>query len=260
MKAHLLIALAILLCGTLHAAEPKLPLKRDFHLFLLAGQSNMSGRGKIDPLDNSAHPRVFVLAKDGAWKPGVDPLHYDKPAAAAGMGKPFAEILAKKNPRLAIGLIPAACGGAPISVWAPGMKHAQTQSLPYDDAIARAKRALQDGTLKAILWHQGESDCTDALAAVHEEKLRELITRLRTDLGAPRLPFIIGQLGQFGKWSPATQQVDAAQQKVAQSMPHVYFVASDKLTSADGIHFDARSLKIMAERYAEAYESMSNKK
>lgn len=244
---------SILCCVLPCRAEPGPPTGKDMRLFLLAGQSNMAGRGKLDDQSKLAHPRVWVLARDLSWKPAVDPLHYDKPAAGTGIGKPFAEILAKQDPEIRIGLIPAACGGSPISAWEPGVRFQQTSSHPYDDAVARAKAAMKSGTLQAILWHQGESDANEALAPAYEEKLRALITRFRKDLDSPELPFLIGQLGQFGKWNAATAQVDQAQQNVAKSMKNVYFIRSDKLTTGDGIHFDTASLRIMAERYAEAW-------
>lgn len=236
-------------------AEIKLPDKEHFQLFLLAGQSNMAGRGKMDESSTKAHARVFCLAADGTWKPAVDPLHYDKQVAGAGLGKTFGEMIADTNPQICVGLIPSACGGAPISSWAPGATNSQTKSKPYDDAIARCKIAMEKGTLKAILWHQGESDCSDKAAPLYEEKLREVINRLRADLNAPDVPFIIGQLGQFKKkpWTPAIQQVDAAQQNVAKTMKNVYFVSSDQLAGKDGLHFNTESLRTLAKRYGEVY-------
>jgi len=36
-------------------------MKRDknFHLYLLIGQSNMAGRGKLESIDRTVHPRVM---------------------------------------------------------------------------------------------------------------------------------------------------------------------------------------------------------
>jgi hypothetical protein len=257
MKTSAIIALALALSTPLlRAEEVKLPAKKDFHLFLLAGQSNMAGRGKIDAEAQKVHPRIFSLNKDNQWQPAVDPLHWDKSAAGTGIGKPFAEIIAAKNPGISIGLIPAACGGSPIATWAPGKAWEQTKSHPYDDAIARAKRAMQDGTLKAILWHQGESDSNPKAAAEHEKSLEELITRLRTELNAPDLPFIIGQLGRFPAkpWDQNRETVNAAHQAVAKKMKNVRFVPADNPNSiGDNLHFDTPTLRTFAKGYAEAY-------
>ena len=94
--------------------ELALPEKADFHLYLLAGQSNMAGRGKISSQDKVAHPRVFVLTKANQWEPAVDPLHFDKSVAGVGLGKTFGEVIADANPNVVIGLIPCAVGGSPI--------------------------------------------------------------------------------------------------------------------------------------------------
>ena len=147
--------------------DVKLPPKENFHLFLLAGQSNMAGRGKVADEDREVHPRVLAWTKDGTWQPAVDPLHWDKSVAGVGLGKSFALALAAENEDVTIGLIPTACGGSPISSWQPLGYHAQTKSHPYDDALKRAQQAMQDGTLKGILWHQGESDCKPKLAQEH---------------------------------------------------------------------------------------------
>ena len=231
-------------------------MKENFHLFLLAGQSNMAGRGDVEAEDKQPHARVLMLSKDGNWVPAVDPMHYDKTNAGVGLGRTFGKVLADGNTNITIGLIPAACGGSPISAWEPGAYFDQTTSHPYDDAIARARLAMKQGTLKAILWHQGESDGDPRLAPLYKAKLEQLIARFRKDLDAPDLPVIVGQLGQFEKapWSQSTKMVNDAQIAVAKEMKNVGFVSSDGLLSkSDNLHFDARSQREFGKRYAEAY-------
>ena len=242
--------------------ETKLPKKENFHIFLMAGQSNMAGRGKIAPEDKIPHPRVLVLSKKGIWKPAVPPLHYDKSVAGVCLGSSFAATLADKNPDITIGLVPAACGGSSITSWVPGGYHGQTKSNPYDDALVRTQTALKSGVLKGIIWHQGEADCGQARAAVHEEQLKQLVKRFRTAFNAPELPFIIGQLGQFKSkpWSEGRKMVDRAQKQVAADDPHCAFVSSDGLKpKSDIVHFNSESLKIFGKRYAEAYLKISDK-
>jgi hypothetical protein len=110
--------------------------------------------------------------------------------------------------------------------------------------------------LKGILWHQGEGDSGENKAAVYKESLLELVERLRTDLDAPDVPFIIGQLGQFeGKpWSPGRYLVNQAHIDVAQEIHNGGFVSSDGLTSKeDNTHFNTESLHEFGRRYAEVY-------
>jgi hypothetical protein len=238
------------------ADEVKLPQKKDFHLFLLAGQSNMAGRGKVDAKAHEADPRILAINKQNEWQVAMDPLHWDKTAAGTGIGKPFAEMITSKDRGITVGLIPSACGGSPISTWQPGEYWTQTKSHPWDDSIERAKRAMKDGTLKAILWHQGESDSNAKKAATYEKNLEDLIHRFRKELDDPDLPFIIGQLGRFPAkpWNEHREAVDAAQRAVAAKMKNVRFVEIPNPESiGDDLHFDTPTLRRFAQVYAAAY-------
>ena len=123
--------------GQSQGQSPKVP-KDQFHLYLLVGQSNIAGRGKVEAQDKKIHPRVLMLDKKGAWAPAVAPLHFDKPFAGTGLGRTFGIRIAENNPEVTVGLIPCAAGGSPISTWEPGGYHGQTKSHPWDDAIKRA--------------------------------------------------------------------------------------------------------------------------
>ncbi len=254
----MLVALAFGLIPALPgAAEPaKVPPKEKFHLFLLVGQSNMAGRGKVEDQDRVANNRVLMLNRSGEWVPAVDPLHFDKPVAGVGLGRTFGLEVAKATPGVTVGLIPCGVGGSPIDVWKPGAFYAATKSHPWDDAIKRAKLAQKTGTLKGILWHQGESDSTAALAPGYEAKLHDLVKRLRKELDAEEAPFIVGQLGQFAgiPWNDARKQVDAAHRELPKKMPHCAFVESTGLThKGDKVHFDSASYREFGKRYAKAY-------
>ena len=260
---RLLLVTLSLLAPFARAQSPALPAKENLHLFLLVGQSNMAGRGVITPADNLPHPRVLMLTKAGEWVPAVDPLHFDKPAAVGvGLGRSFANAVAEATPGVTIGLVPCAVGGSPIDAWQPGFYYQATQSHPWDDALRRAKLALQSGTLKGILWHQGESDSNRELAPGHEAKLHNLIARLRVELAAPNVPFIVGQLGQFAgsPWSEFKTQIDRAHRDLPAKVPHTAFVNSDGLKDkGDKTHFDADSYRDLGRRYAEAYLKLNRK-
>lgn len=251
-------ALCVLLtaCPAIAGEAPKLPAKENFHLFLLVGQSNMAGRGRIEEQDKKTHPRVLMLNKGGDWVLAADPLHFDKPAAGVGLGKTFGTLIAEANPEVTVGLIPCAVGGSPIDSWMPGEFYPPTKSHPWDDAIRRAKLAMKSGTLKGILWHQGEADSSDKLAGEYERKLHDLIARLRKELDAPSVPFIAGQLGQFAErpWSKARHQVDQAHRSLPDKIPHAAFASSEGLKhKGDEVHFDSASYRELGKRYAEAF-------
>ena len=217
----------------------------------------MAGRGALTPADTAPHPRVLMLTKAGAWVPAVDPLHFDKPAAVGvGVGRAFAHAVADATPGVTIGLIPCAVGGSPIDAWQPGFFYQPTQSHPWDDAIRRAKLALSAGTLKGILWHQGESDSNRELAPGYAAKLHDLVARLRRELAAPTVPFLAGQLGQFAgsPWNEFKTRVDQAHRALPAHVPHTAFVRSDGLKDkGDKTHFDADAYREFGRRYAVAY-------
>lgn len=234
-------------------AEPTtLPRKDRLHLYLLIGQSNMAGRGAVEPDDKKPHPRVLMLTLANTWAPAVDPLHSDKPNAGVGLGSAFGRTMADADPQVTIGLIPCAVGGTPLQRWQKG-------GDLYKQAVARAIRAQADGTLRGILWHQGEADSgKESLAASYGDRLAGMVGDLRTELGAADVPFVAGQLGRFlargtdgqpSYWPLVNEQIDSLPKRV----PRTAVASSADLThKGDSVHFDAASLREFGRRYAEA--------
>ncbi len=257
LSRRLFFATALAAPAWAQARPVKPPPKDRFHLFLLIGQSNMAGRGLVTEEDRQPDPRVLSFNKEGDWVPAVDPLHWDKPeVVGVGIGRGFAFEVLKANPGITAGLIPCAVGGSPIDAWKPGFFYEPTKSHPWDDAIRRAKLALPAGTLKAMLWHQGESDSTPELAPAYQGKLDELIGRFRSELKAPETPFLAGQLGQFpdAPWDEARHRVDAVHRSLPSRVKATAFVPSDGLRhKGDKVHFDAASYREFGKRYAAAY-------
>jgi hypothetical protein len=250
---------ALLLAALLACAKPSpapTPIA-SFDVVLLVGQSNMAGRGVVAPEDRTPVPHVWMLDRSGAWVPAVEPMHFDKPIAGVGPGRAFGIDVAERTGH-DVGLVPAAVGGSSITSWVPAGYDSATRTHPYDDALRRAKLAQQRGRLVAILWHQGESDANARLAPDYSRRLHELIARFRSELGAPDAPFIIGQLGQFRRWTAYDSTVDAAHREAASTIPHVAYVSSDGLRhKGDSLHFDAESARSLGKRYAIAYLAMT---
>ncbi len=216
----------------------------------------MAGRGVVDAQDRVANPRVLMLDRSRQWVAAVDPIHFDKPIAGVGPARTFGLVIAAANPLARVGLVPAAVGGSPIRSWEPGAFDSATSTHPYDDAIARAREAMKSGELRAILWHQGESDSNPRDAPLYEQRLRALIERFRRELGDPTLPVLIGQLGRFDSvpWSPARARVDSAHRTLARGMTDVAFVSADGLQhKGDQIHFSSDAARELGRRYAEAW-------
>ena len=244
-------------------AQQSIPAdKEKFHLFVLAGQSNMAGRGKIAAQDLEPHPNLLSLNREGEWVPAVAPLHFDKPVAGVGLGRSFAIEYLKEHPGITVGLIPCAAGGSPIASWAPGGYHAQTKSHPYDDALQRLQTARKHGQVKAILWHQGESDSKPGLSQTYERELATVIDRFRAEIELPNLPFILGQLGSFPErpWNEHRRKIDAAHKHLSKIVPACEFVESRGLQhKGDEVHFNAESYRKFGQRYYAAYRRMDLK-
>lgn len=264
VRHFILPLLAVTLCSLTAAAQELIQPPADpqnFHLFVLAGQSNMAGRGKVEPQDQQPHPRVLALNKAGEWVPAVDPLHFDKPGiVGVGLGRSFAQAYADSHPGVVVGLLPCAVGGSPIDAWQPGGFHPSTKTHPWDDCVARVLPILESGTLKGVLWHQGESDAKPELAETYETKLHEIVARFRTTLEAPCVPFIAGQMGQFEErpWDDSKKMVDKAHQRLPSLVAVTAFVSSDDLKhKGDKVHFDAASYRELGQRYYAAYQQLT---
>lgn len=237
-------------------AQVRLPEKEKFELYLLVGQSNMAGRGEVEAQDKVEHGRVLMLTKEGTWAAAVDPMHFDKPVAGVGLGRTFGLRIAEARPGVTVGLIPCAVGGSPIDAWRPGEFYEPTKSHPWDDAMRRAKVALRSGVLKGILWHQGESDSNEKLAAGYGAKLADLVARMRRELGTEGVPFVVGQMGRFegAAWDEWRVMVDTAHRELPGKVKGTAYVSSEGLMhKGDRLHFDAASYRELGRRYAEAY-------
>jgi hypothetical protein len=242
------------------AAEPapELPPRERFHLYVLIGQSNMAGRGVLDPTVTVSSERVMKYTTDQAWAPGTEPLHAKKRGnGGAGLAASFARAMADAEPDVTIGLIPCAVGGTPLSRWVKG-------GDLYEQAVHRTRQAMHDGSLKGILWHQGESDSKqEETARTYGDRLTQMVADLREDLGAGEVPFVAGHLGQFvtspkhaGKYA-YSQFVEDHLTALPGRVPCAAVVESTGLTAKqDELHFDTPSLREFGIRYAAAMQRL----
>lgn len=254
LLAMLLLSATLAVRNLAGAADP------DFQLYLLIGQSNMAGRGKVDAQSSETDPRVLMLNKERQWVPAADPLHFDKPGAGVGPGLAFGKKMAEAAPGKRIGLIPCAVGGTSITAWVPGAADAATKTHPYDDMLARITPVLGQGTLKGILWHQGEANRGNASA--YAEELTALVKRLRQDLGAPEVPFVAGELAVFkADNEQSTTAFNAILHGLEGKIPAYAVVSAAELKDrGDQLHFDTPSARILGARYATAMRELQSKK
>lgn len=230
------------------------------HIYILMGQSNMAGRGKItEEYKNQQHDRVIMLNKENEWVQAKHPLHFDKPkAAGVGPGLTFGISMAEANPGLTIGLVPCAVGGTAIRKWVPGGYDSVTNKHPYDDALLRIKLAMKKGVIKGVIWHQGEGDSGVKSSQTYVDKLAELIERIRKEVGNPKLPFVVGQLAMY---RDNYQYINKELPKLPVKVPYTTVVSSEGLWhKGDGTHFDSPSAAEYGRRFADGILLLQNKK
>ena len=147
-------------------------------LVLLAGQSNMAGRGVAGPDDLTEIPNVLMIRPDFKWQPAIEPITKDRrfigtfqasgdkiisndpfetvlpigdqQVVGVGLGRTFGRLLAENNPGKTVGLIPSAVGGTSIAAWMPGgVDDHDPDNFPYDTAVKKAREAQKSGRIVA---------------------------------------------------------------------------------------------------------------
>ncbi|RFM30757.1 sialate O-acetylesterase [Chitinophaga silvisoli] len=225
--------------------------------FLLIGQSNMAGRGFAHEVPAIINEGIQML-RNGRWQMMTEPIHNDRPGSGIGLASSFAAAWRLDHPNHRIGLIPAAEGGTSLDDWTVG-------SALFDHAIAQAKLAQRSSTIQGILWHQGENDCFPERAQVYQQKLTVIMDALRSELGLPTTPLVIGALGDFlphgmyGQYFNTYPLVNDALKTYAQNQPDCYYVSAQGLSAnPDGLHFNAESLRVLGIRYYQAYSQRTD--
>lgn len=54
----------------------KFPNPDSLYIFIMAGQSNMAGRGFVEPKDTIPHKRILSIDKSMNWIYAKEPLHF----------------------------------------------------------------------------------------------------------------------------------------------------------------------------------------
>lgn len=240
----------IITIGMMRVSAQTMP-EQKYDIYILMGQSNMAGRGLItDAIKDEHNDRVYMFTKDQQWVIAKHPLHFDKPSVAGvGPGLTFGIEMAKANSKVKIGLVPCAVGGTPIEHWEPGAYDTATRTHPWDDAVVRIKAAMKYGTIKGIIWHQGESNSGGDKPQKYLAQLTELIQRVRALVGNPDLPFIAGELGRYR--STYAGSINAELAKLPAAVPYTSVATSEGLVhKGDTTHFDGASAQELGRRFA----------
>lgn len=253
--------------GPAESARPTL-------IILMAGQSNMAGRGRkagLEKLDSASRYASSPLnvriwsPSDGRWVPVV-------PGETFGPEIGFAHAISEARPNQVFGLVKVARGSTNIEQWQP--------STPLYSALlaqSRAARASSAGAeLAALLWLQGESDADrEGLARAYARNLAHLITSLRVDTETPELPVLIARISPGSRFRGVKRfdyasTVQDAQANVALAGVHSFptddlerntYIVGESGTpgfqrsprNEDGVHFSASGQIELGRRFAEAF-------
>ncbi len=266
---HKIILLATLLLAPLSHADAKAKV------FILSGQSNMSGGGHVSKEGFQFEPavadKVRIWDATAEWgKRGIpgkwatlNELQAIKTEARMHMIGPefgFAKAMTELYPAEEIHFIKVSRGGTAIDLWLPDAKGKKNELTKL---LANMKTALEniegDYEIMGMLWMQGESDSkTQADAEAYQKKLEQLVALMRKETAKPDLPFVIGRLStrilESPKFKmPFVKTIQSAQEAVANNDKNAYVINTDDLSQRDDlVHFDQEGQMGLGKRFGEA--------
>ena len=243
----------------------------NFHIYLAFGQSNMEGQGNIESQDKTVDSRFQVLWTTsetncgkslGKWSDAVPPLAScsGKLGPADYFGRTMVE---KTDSKIRVGVVDVAVAGCSIQLFdSPLSQSYMNQQAswfkqrvdayggkPYERLIEMAKKAQEDGVIKGIIFHQGETDAGDGQ---WPSKVKAVYDRIIKDLGlGDDIPFLAGEVLRGGMSQGANNNIA----KLPQQSKNFYVISSEGLTQplGDGqnVHFTSQEYRDFGKRYAE---------
>ncbi|KAF8091752.1 hypothetical protein N665_0436s0015 [Sinapis alba] len=236
-------------------------------IFILAGQSNMAGRGGVYndtaknitvwdgviPRECRSNPSILRLTAKLEWEEANEPLHADidvNKTNGVGPGMPFANRVVNRFGY--VGLVPCSIGGTKLSQWQKG-------GVLYEETVRRAKAAKVasgGGSYQAVLWYQGESDTVDMVdASVYKKRLVQFFNDLRDDLQHPNLPII-----QVALATGAGPYLDAVRKaQLETGLENVHCVDAKGLPlEPDGLHLTTSSQVRLGQMMVDAFLAIPN--
>ena len=240
--------------------------------WVLAGQSNMEGRGRLGSRDLLPHQEHLVF-RGGAWLPAAHPLHckcepslvvacrsaargplvpgehgWFQPGHGIGPGLDLAKARGEAL-QCVVGLVPSAVAATSTRDW---------QNDHPSRLLASALDAAAAAGATCLVWHQGESDALAHDLDSFESRTHAVLDSFEDVLGADRCVVLV----QAGRWSHAGarrsddvawHKLRLAQGRVARARG-VPIVGTADLELGDDIHLSARAAGSLGRRLAQAAE------
>ena len=252
----------------------------NFHIYLAFGQSNMEGQGEIEAQDTANVPERFKLLASvdmptqgrikGNWYTAIPPLcrGYTRIGVTDYFGRELVENLPDN---ISVGLINVAIGGASIDLFDENKVEEYIPAQPdwfqniakeygehpYKLLVQLGKIAQNDGIIKGILMHQGETNTGDEEWPNNVKKIYDnLIADL--DLNPNEVPLLVGEVvdeEHHGCCFIHNKIIE----KVPEVIPNSYVVKSTDVPTQDGAHFTTEGYREMGRRYARVMLDILNK-
>ena len=224
--------------------------QKEYDVYLLLGQSNMAGRGTMLPEDTlNVIEGVWLLDADGCPEPAKAPLNKwstirkDLKMQQIGPGNSFSENVAKATGRKVL-LAVNARGGSALEEWMPGNE----EYGYFDAAVSRARQAMKYGDIKAVLWHQGESN--SGRSETYPDSLSVFVSALRQEFGDDDIPFVAGEVGH---WTDHAEEFNSMISHISERIPCSDYVSSEgcsMLKDESDPHFSRDGQILLGKRYA----------
>ncbi len=244
----------------------------NFYIFLCFGQSNMDGAGRIEEQDRTVDKRFQVLAaldmpnqgrEKGKWYDAVPPLC--RASSQLGPADYFGRTMVANLPsKIRVGVVIVAVPGCKIELFEKDtfqpyiasqpdwMKNfvKEYDGNPYQRLVEMARVAQQDGVIKGILLHQGESNTNDPnwpkkVKGIYDNLIKDL------NLKADQVPLLAGEVvnaDQRGVCAGANRIIA----ELPQTLPNSYVISSAGCTAnPDRLHFNSAGQRELGKRYAE---------
>lgn len=226
------------LCAVPLVAEEKSPR----HLFILAGQSNMTGNlvkgftAKVEAAYGKENIAIAVHCKPGRA------IRYWCADWRDPDGQPLSDKVIAQNGSL------------------------------YEPMLQAVKTAAGDKTFDSVtfIWMQGESDAMKGWSEIYAESFLKLLNRLKKDLNRESIRFVIGRLSDCdmeNKKFPHWTKMREAQVKLAESQQEGAWINTDDLNDvaqakpgADTLHYGPEESIQLGGRFADQAIAMIAKK
>lgn len=247
----------------------------------LLGQSNMCGRGFIDPaLDtDQANVKQYAnYASDTAtYRKIIDSTHpllfpegnsFSAPNQSKGSGDEIGKRIAAVYPNDIVLLVPCAWGNTsllnPAANSAPNAPQWGVGNSLYLNAITRTNEAISAAqaaypgatiVLHSMYWIQGEADGTYATTQQYLDALTATIAGFRSGItGAASAPFIIGGMlpeGIIGH--PGYELIEAAHRQAVTAVAGVQYINGPiGFDRGDNLHYAAGGHRLLGPKMAAA--------